>query len=396
MKKAINFILLIFILVGCANNIQKQSETNTIVSTSTATIQEQTNSEHESTNHPTATEKYQQAMAFIKEKHYPQAMGILRRLEDYKDSKNLLQQLRYLINGSYICNGIWLAAAITSDGRVQMSYSGDDISNFSELKAWKDMRSISSSGDSIEGLTKEGTILTTSTETKEDFLNSTNAPTNAMANVVESVSIWKDIVSFDEFYPQTAISLTGDGSVYAAYPGYEDGTVKLNGWNDIVDVKDGRSYSVGIKSDGTVISKNFDYIGTIDTSNWNNIVAISADSAIIGLKEDGTVVSTGLNDSGEGNVSDWEDIIAISTSRFCTLGLKSDGTVVAAGQNTSGQMNIQGWKDIVAIAAGNYFSIGLKSDGTMVIAGDCSFSGVKTPNVTSMKSLYIPHISLNN
>ncbi len=43
---------------------------------------------------------------------------------------SLLQQLRYLINGSYISNRIWLAAAITSDGRVQMSYSGDDINNF--------------------------------------------------------------------------------------------------------------------------------------------------------------------------------------------------------------------------------------------------------------------------
>lgn len=59
-------------------------------------------------------------------------------------------------------------------------------------------------------------------------------------------------------------------------------------------------------------------------------------------------------------------------------------------------MNVQAWKDIVDIAAGHYFSIGLKSDGTMVIAGNCSPSGVKTPDVTSMKDLYVPQISLNN
>ncbi|MFT4145564.1 MAG: RCC1 domain-containing protein [Mobilitalea sp.] len=392
MKKALIFILLIFILAGCSNKIQEQSDTSTASSIQTPAKQEPTTSALKPAIQPSEAEEYQQAMAFIKEKHYPQAMGILRRLDDYKDSKSLLQQLRYLINGSYICNGIWFAAAITSDGSVQMSYSGDN-SNYSKLEAWKDVKSICSGGASIEGLTKEGTILTTSTETKEDFLNSSNIRTYAMANVVESVSIWKDIISFDEFYPQTAIGLTGDGSVYAAYPGYEDGTVRLNGWNDLVDVKDGQAYAVGIKSDGTVISKSFNYIGKIDTSNWTNIVAISADKAIIGLKEDGTVISTGLS---VGKVSDWKDIIAISTSRYCTLGLKSDGTVVAAGQNNYGQMNVQEWKDIVAIAVEEYFSIGLKSDGTMVIAGDCNESGVKTPDVTGMKDLYVPQIDLKN
>jgi len=32
----------------------------------------------------------------------------------------------------------------------------------------------------------------------------------------------------------------------------------------------------------------------------------------------------------------------------------------------------------------------------MVLAGDCSNSGAKTPDVTSMKGLYVPQISLNN
>ncbi len=373
MKKAIIFILFMFILAGCSNKILMKSDISIASAIQTPIKQDQITSAQKPSIQPSEVEEFQQAMVYIKEKHYPQAMGILRRLGDYKNSKSLLEQIRYLINGSYICNGNWLAAAITSDGSVQMSYSGD-IRDYSRLKDWKDVKSICSGGDSIEGLTKEGTILTTSTETKEDFLNSANLPTYAMANVVESVSIWKDIISFDEFYPQTAIALTGDGSVYAAYPGYEDGTVKLNGWNDIVDVKDGRAYAIGIKSDGTVISNNFDYIGTIDTSNWTDIVAISADLAIIGLKEDGTVISTGVS---VGNVSDWKDIIAISTSRYCTIGLKSDGTVVASGQNIYGQMNIQDWKDIVAIAAGEYFTIGLKSDGTMVIAGDSTIVVLK-------------------
>lgn len=413
-RNSIVLIVLILVLAGCSAHKQKQTEANaSSVADGTAeqigsdegsegpeqiNIEQEAADEQTVANEPTVSneltdeEKYQQVIALINEKHYPQAMGILRRLGDYKDSKSLLQQLRYLINGSYICNGAWLAAAITNDGRVLMAYNGDNADDYAGLKDWENVISLSSGGDSIEGLTKEGTILTTSTESKEDLLNSHNVSTAAEANVVEALSVWKNIIAFDTFYPQTAIALAADGSVFAAYPGYQDGTVKLDGWTDIVDVKNGRSYAIGLKSDGTVISKNFDYVGNIDTSNWSDIVAIDGNSSIIGLKEDGTVVFSGVNQWGEGNVSDWKDIIAISTARLYTLGLKSDGTVVAAGSNAFGQMNVQEWKDIVAIAAGEYFSVGLKSDGTMVIAGDCSLSGAKTPDVSEMKNLYVPEI----
>ncbi len=343
------------------------------------------------------SDDYQQAINYIKEKHYPQAIGILKKMPDYKDSKYLLDQLRYLINGSYISNGIWGVAAITSDGKVQVVYNGEEIDGLTSVKSWTNIKSICArGGDSIEGLTKEGKIITTSTATKEEFLNSGNITVNAMANVIDSVKNWSRIKSFQTFYPQTAVALTDNGSVFAAYPYYEDGTFELKGWNDIVSVADGRSYVIGIRSDGTVICNDYDYSGTIDTSNWKDIVAIAADSSIVGLREDGTVVSTGLNENGEGNVSDWTDIISISTSRYCTLGLKSDGTVVAAGRNTSGQMNVKEWKNVVAIAAGEYFSIGLKTDGTMLIAGDCSSSAAKTPDLTCMKGLYVPHINLND
>ncbi len=342
----------------------------------------------------TESDMYKQAIEYIKENRYPQAMGILKSIPDYKDTKNLLSQLRYLINGSYISNGIWAVGAITAEGGVQVAYKGKDANRFESTKTWKDVVAICSrGGDSIEGLTKEGKIITTSTETKENLLSSTNASENAMANVVESVLNWNNIKSFQTFYPQTAVALSNDGSVFAAYPGYQDGTARLQEWKDIVSVADGRSYVVGIKADGTVISNNYGYSGTIDTSKWRDIVAIAADFSVIGLREDGTVVSTGLNENGEGNVSDWVDIIAISTSRFCTLGLKSDGTVVATGTNTFGQMNVHEWKDIVAISAGYYFSIGLKADGTILIAGDCSASGVETPDTSGMKGLYVPHIS---
>lgn len=393
MSLCINFIIILALFTSCTN--VKDSPINTIeIARNLSTGSE---SKLEQTVSSTKSEQYQHAIDAIKEKRYPWAIGALSDLGDYLDSKELLEQLRFLINGSYIGNGIWAIGAITADRGVLVVYKNDKIENkYSKVESWKNIKSVSfRGGESIEGLTSEGKIVTTSTVTKEELLNSPVAPTSAMANIVESVSSWRNIKSFQTFYPQTAIALTDDGFVYAAYPFYEDGTVNLQDWKDIVEVADGRSYAAGLKESGTVVCNVYNYPGTIDTSTWKDIVAISADSSLIGLKEDGTVVSTGLNRWGEGNVSNWTDIIAISTSHSCTLGLKRDGTVVAAGQNGHGQMNVGNWEDIVAIAAGEYFSIGLKTDGTMVLAEDCSYSGSETPDVSGMEGLYVPQISIN-
>ncbi len=399
-KVWISVVITFILLTGCTvaenrvSSLNNSSAENRVSSLNNSSA-ENSLSNLNNSSLETDLDKYLQAVKYIKEKQYPQAMGVLREISDYKDSKNLMDQLLYIINGSSIANGIWLVGAIAQDGGVQVAYAGEDDNKYDAARKWKGVKSLCArGGDSIEGLV-EGKIVTTSTVTKQELLNSKNAPTNAMAHVVESVLSWDNIKSFQTFYPQNALALTNDGRVLTAYSDYQDKAKELQKWKDLIAVADGRSYLVGIKKDGTVINKNFDYNGTINTSDWKNIVAVAADSSVIGLREDGTVVSTGLNENGEGNVSDWKDIIAISTSRYCTLGLKRDGTVVATGSNTFGQMDVQEWKDIVAISAGYYFSIGLKADGTMLIAGDCSSSGVKTPDITGMKGLYVPGIRVD-
>jgi lipoprotein NlpI len=110
MPLPITIKLMLWILAGCSNHIQLQSNTNKVIATSTSTKQEEViaASSMNVINQPTEEEEYQQALIFIKEKRYPQEMGILRRLGNYEESMSLLQQLRYIMNGSYICNGIWL------------------------------------------------------------------------------------------------------------------------------------------------------------------------------------------------------------------------------------------------------------------------------------------------
>ncbi|MBR4720709.1 MAG: TIR domain-containing protein [Clostridia bacterium] len=143
------------------------------------------------------------------------------------------------------------------------------------------------------------------------------------------------------------------------------------GWRDIVAISAGRGHIVGLKSDGTVVATGDNNHGECDVSSWHDIVAISTELwHTVGLKSDGTVIATKYRGSdsyhGQCDVYDWCDIIAISTGAYYTVGLKSDGTVVAVGENDYGQCDVSHWTNIVSISAGSCHTIGLKSDGTVI------------------------------
>lgn len=129
----------------------------------------------------------------------------------------------------------------------------------------------------------------------------------------------------------------------------------------------GEYYTVGVKTDGTVIAVGYNYFGQCHVQNWTDIVAVSAGKLhTVGLKSDGTVVAVGSNDMGQCNVKNWTDIVAVSAGVSHTVGLKSDGTVVAVGNQNYGRCNVQEWKGIVAIIADDVHTVGVKSDGTVV------------------------------
>lgn len=149
----------------------------------------------------------------------------------------------------------------------------------------------------------------------------------------------------------------------------------VDDWCDIVSVAASENYAVGLKSNGTVVSTHDRYF---DPDKWHNVVGIDAGlNHTVGVRDDGTVVVGGRQEYTEElfNVDNWSDIIAASAGTGHTVGLKSDGTVVAALINQDsesldcGQCNVDDWTDIVAISAGNLHTVGLKSDGTVVATG---------------------------
>ncbi len=136
----------------------------------------------------------------------------------------------------------------------------------------------------------------------------------------------------------------------------------------------GDGFTLGLKTNGTVISTGLSLYGADQVDDWTNITMIACGlNHSVGLKSDGTVVATGSNATGACNVSDWKDIKMIAAGLDNTVGLKKDGTVVSTGSNEHGQLDVHGWKNITAISCGSFFTVALKNDGTALAIGkDCS------------------------
>lgn len=149
------------------------------------------------------------------------------------------------------------------------------------------------------------------------------------------------------------------------------GQTKVDGWTGITAIAAGYRHSVGLREDGTVVAVGDNSSRQCEVDDWTDIIQIAAGTShTVGLKSDGTVVSTQIPpsqpDDGQCNVDTWTDIVYISAGSETTIGVRKDGTVVAAGANALGQCNVATWTDIVAVAAGIYHTVGVKKDGTVV------------------------------
>ena len=238
---------------------------------------------------------------------------------------------------------------LKKDGSVITTVADDYVEL--DTSNWSDIVEIDVRGDTAVGLKADGTVVAAGS----DFYGQCN------------VKGWSDIVSVSTTGGCT-IGLKADGSVVAC----GNGSTNVSDWKDIASISTSGS-TIGIKTDGTILTTNTDLAGEWDVSGWTDIVA--ADTAywgahIVGLRSDGTVVATGLdNYHNKIQVSDWTDIVEVYTTDKYTIGLRSDGTVVGTGMNINGCLNVSGWTDIAAIRVWYGCTVGLKTDGTVVYAG---------------------------
>ena len=176
------------------------------------------------------------------------------------------------------------------------------------------------------------------------------------------------------------VGVSSDGTVVTAGDN-RSGQCNVSNWHDIVSVAAGPNHTVGLRSDGTVVAVGDNTQGQCEVGTWTDIVAIAAGSVhTVGLYVDGTVVTAGENHSGQCFVSSWRNIVAIDAGPQSTIGLRSDGTVVSAGTLADDHSVADLKNDIIAIAAGNFHTVGLHTDGTVTALGwnkngQCDVSG---------------------
>lgn len=226
---------------------------------------------------------------------------------------------------------------------------GRDIEDY-DISSWGNLKEIvfgekdteTSAGPTfIAGLNVDGTV---------EYAMNLEWQDKAAFNVVET---WTDIVSVDAGY-EHIVALKDDGTVHACsllyYLTVSTEDVSPYDFSDLIDAQ-----SIYINDKGQC-----------NVSEWTDIVEIAAGPYYtLGLKSDGTVVATGENLNTACNVYGWSDIVSIATNGVYTIGLKSDGTVVST-DNFGHDNNTQNWTDIVGVYSYCNKFIGVKSDGILV------------------------------
>ena len=191
-----------------------------------------------------------------------------------------------------------------------------------------------------------------------------------LAAAREAIAVHREsTISAGKFY---TIGLRSNGTVIVTgkQPYGQD---NLSGWSNIVAVSAGADHSVGLKADGTVVAEGDNIYGQCNVTGWTDIIEVSAGGGhTVGLRSDGTVIAAGNNIDGQCAVDDWTDIVAVSAGGDHTIGLRADGTVIAAGNNDSNQCDVSDWTDIIAVSTANEHTVGLKMDGTVVAVGNNS------------------------
>ena len=317
---------------------------------------------------------------------YDEVKALLAKAGDYQDAQTLLGSIDSLKN-EQIKHKEALAKArqkiqcaknrfmFSSVGVYGLKTDGTVLTthefNKQKISTWGNIVKLHDGHRHFFGVTADGRVVTTG---------------DAKRHRECDMFMWKDIidvVSCEEyvsgrFYPYT-IGLKSDGTLVSIDEGKHK-QCDVSSWKDIRSIVSiaNRGYTVGLKADGTLAVASDDYELKSELANWKNIQSLATDSGgsrLTGIKTDGTVVVY-LKNSWERNyydVSDWVDVVAVEQESLYLLGLKANGKVVYVAENdryNRSYSELSQWEDIIDIATSGNHIVGLKADGTVVAVGN--------------------------
>lgn len=236
-----------------------------------------------------------------------------------------------------------LAIGLKNNGKVV--HAGKVSGYRIETKTWDNIISVCAGERYLVGLKSDGKLV---------------AQGHNGDNQID-IDNWKNIIAIDTGWRHT-VGLDKNGKIFIT--GYKSKSqldqIKKHKdeWINIVDISAGggsggkwgineTGHTVALRADHSVVAVGDNSMGQCEVygDDWKDIIAISAgDFHTVGLKSDGTVVTTqDKNTDSAKKIKKWTNIVAVSAGYGITLGLKSDGTVVATGYNKNNQINIDDW-----------------------------------------------------
>ncbi len=190
--------------------------------------------------------------------------------------------------------------------------------------------------------------------------------------------------------------------------------------DDVATVSGGFTYSMAVKSDGSLWSWGVEFgLGTdSEGSNtpvevMNDVKAISAgDSFCMAIKTDNSLWSWGMNNVGQLGLGSgygldcetpekvMDDCAKIAAGESHSLAIKSDGSLHTWGNNDYGQLGnglemkirepIELMGDVVSVAAGAEFSMAIKKDDSLWVWGSNNFGQLGNDKGAYGECSYIP------
>lgn len=316
--------------------------------------------------------RYQYAIELFQDERYNEATIAFQELGDYKDSILYVAKIALALYENQQKTVYDEACRFYAAGKYSLA-----IENFESLGDYLDSKELAAHikqerQESLSTTISAG-IRYSVAVTKDNKTISTGYNYDGQSDVLE----WEDIISVSAKGIYT-IGLKSDGTVVTSskISNFDD-----SDWTDIIAVSAGERFIIGLKSDGSLVSAGHDMgDGQRKVDDWENIVAIATGwKHTVGLDGDGKIHITGYRAASQleqisERAEEWENIIAIAAGGGSnsypgsghTVGLRADGRVVAVGDNEYGQCDVSGWENIVAIAAGDWHTVGLCKDGTVV------------------------------
>lgn len=165
-------------------------------------------------------------------------------------------------------------------------------------------------------------------------------------------------VQVDAYYDH-ALGLKANGGVVTS-----DNDQNIVTWNEITMIAAGRTHSVGLKTDGTVVCSGSTAACQVNT--WENVASVYAGNAVtIGITQDGTVLASG---EGLDPVRGQTGIRSAAIGDSQVLLVHNDGHVTSYSLASDTPFDTSSWTDVEEAAVGSSVAVGLRSDGTVLAA----------------------------